>query len=351
MLSNKLLRSRTLSLLILISLLALTFPHTVIARPLNAVKVNFEILSVKQDESVTIRTIDFPVRTNFTVIMGKATNRAVNGAASKDFNSGAGGKQEFTFPIPEEIKGTAIIGIRIESKDGYEGYNWFFNRTQTQLIPDSSLKPDMTFSEVVKNTSATVKVTNLAPETLYRVRVGPQPSFYQDYVTVDSVTTDSNGAVTFPIQLGENVKDAEFISVRMDGASRYVYNTFRNVNGGTVVPPAELVKIVPCTLLYINPIPALGPREDFDVVWTMQNTGLQDWDSRRFLFKYRGGEKMHKRDDKAFLRYTVQRGWTYDLAVDMLAPETPGWHSTTWALVNRFDETICEFSVNIFVKQ
>jgi len=60
---------------------------------------------------------------------------------------------------------------------------------------------------------------------------------------------------------------------------------------------------------------------------------------------------MHKRDDKVFLRETVVRGAIYDFAVDMLAPETPGWHTTTWALVNRFDETICTFSVNVFVKQ
>jgi hypothetical protein len=341
---------RTLRLLVLISLLALIIPQPAIAAPLHAITVNFVVVSVKVDESVTIRTTDFPVRTNFTVIMGKATSKAVGGEVSTDFNSGAGGKQVFTFPIPEKIKGTGIIGIRIESKDGYQAYSWFFNRTQTLIAPDSGLKPELTFSEVKKNTTVTVEATNLPPDTEFRVRVGPHSTFYQNYVSVENVTTDNKGIARFTVTLDKNIKDAEFIGVRLDGASKYVYAAFSNKDGGAAVPPAQLVKIVPCTLLYINPIPALGPREDFDVVWTMQNTGIEDWNSRRFLFKYRGGDKMHKRDDKIFLNYTVQRGWTYELAVDMLAPETPGWHSTTWALVNRFDETICNFKVNVYVK-
>jgi hypothetical protein len=350
--------TRTLRLLVLLSLLALLLPQAASAAPLRAITVNFVVLSVKVDESVTIRTADFPVRTNFTVIMGKATNKAVGGEVSTEFNSGAGGKQIFTFPIPEKIKGTGIIGIRIESKDGYQAYAWFFNQTQTLIVPDANLKPELTFSDVTQNTTVTVEATNLPPLTLFRVRVGPHYTFYQNYLSVADVTTDEKGIARFTVKLEKNVKDAEFIGVRLDGASKYVYAAFSNKNGGTVVPPAQLIKIVPCTLLYINPIPDLGPREDFDVVWTMQNTELVDWDMGRYLFKYRGGEAMHKDDekvhlngDKVFLKYTVQRGWTYDLAVDMLAPETPGWHSTTWALVNRFDETICTFKVFVHVKQ
>ncbi|MBE0696474.1 MAG: hypothetical protein IH586_06085, partial [Anaerolineaceae bacterium] len=280
-----------------------------------------------------------------------AVNKAVGGEISTDFNSGAGGKQEFTFPIPDKVKGIGIIGIRIESKDGYQAYNWFFNRTQTLIVPDSGLKPELTFSGVRKNASVTVEATGLAPITQFRVRVGPHYTFYQNYISVESVTTDSKGIARFTIPLEKNVKDAEFIGVRLDGGSKYVYAAFSNKDGGAVVPPSALVRIIPCTLLYINPIPPLGPREDFDVVWTMQNTGLEDWNSRRFLFKYRSGEKFHKRDKPVYLPYTIQRGWTTELAVDMLAPETPGWHFTTWALVNRYDETICTLKVSVFVKE
>jgi hypothetical protein len=182
------------------------------------------------------------------------------------------------------------------------------------------------------------------------VRVGPHYTFYKDYVAAEPVISDSKGTVSFQIPLGKNVKDKDYIAVRMDGARQYVFASFSNTDGGTYVSQSDLVRIVPCTLLYINPIPALSPREDFDVVWTVQNTGLEDWNSRRYMLKYRTGDEMHKRDSTIFLRYTVERGWTYDFAVDMLAPETAGWHTTTWALVNRFDETICNFKVNVYVK-
>lgn len=339
-----------LRLFLLITLLSLVFPQPAAASPVGVLVVNFTILSVKANESITIRTVDFPVRTNFTVIMGKATNKAVNGTISTEISTGVGGKQEFILPIPKELSGLAIIGVRIESKDDYKAYNWFFNRNQSNEVqPDGGLKPGLAFSKVQKNNSVTVEATNLPANTPFRVRVGPYSTFYRDYLTVQTVTTDNKGMATFPIALDKNVKDTDFISVRLDGGTTYVFGTFHNQDNGTAATAGELVKVVPCTLLYINPIPPLGPREDFDVVWTMQNTGLVDWDMNRYLFKYRGGEAMHKRDEKIFLKYTVQRGWRFDLAVDMLAPETPGWHTTTWALVNRFDETICNFKVNVYV--
>lgn len=343
---------RKILFIVIILLLTLPYPKSTYASKEWAIAVNFEIASVKMDESVTIRTVNFPVRTKFTAVMGKATNRAVDGEFSTEFTSGNSGKEEIILPIPEELKGIRIIGIRIESKDGYSGYNWFFNRTQSGLISDPSLPPRMVFSEVKKNISVNVEAINLPPNTLFTVRVGPYSTFYQNYVSADKALSDSSGAVNFKIALGANVKDAEFISVRIDGGSKSLLSSFKNVDGGTTATANELVKIIPCTLLYINPIPALSPGEHFDVVWTIQNTGLEDWDERRFLFKYREGEEMHKYPEgKMFLRYTVKRGWTYDLAVDMIAPQTPGWHSTTWALVNRFDETICTFKVNIAVQQ
>lgn len=337
--------------LILVSIFFLSFPQPVLAKPNQAVTFKFDISSVKMDETVTIRTVNIPTRTNFTVYMGRATNKAADGVVSTEFNSGAGGVLEFSFPIPSDIKGTRIIGIRVESKDGYQGYNWFFNRDQYGLLPDPNLKPDISFSDVKKNATVAVQAVNLPPNTQFKVRVGPHQAFYQKYISTDSVTTDANGSIMFSIPLTENTKDSEYISVRMDGGSKYLFGTFQNREGGQEASPYELVKVVPCTLLTINPIHALAPREDFDVIWTMQNTGLEDWNHRRFLFKFRDGEAMHKYDDKVFLAYTVERGWTHELVIDMLAPEKPGWHTTTWALVNRFDETICNFKVNVFVQE
>jgi hypothetical protein len=342
---------RILRVWLLVVFIAFSFPQAVAAAPARAITVNFDILSVKEDDSVTIRTRDFPVRTKFVVLMGRATSKAADGVEAATFDSGKGGVVEATFPIPDAVKGTRIIGIRIESVDGYAAYNWFFNRTQTSLIPDEKIVPSLAFSGVKKNQTVTVEATNLPPQTLFRVRVGPHYTFYRDYVSAATVTSDETGTARFTVALGANVKDAEFISVRLDGGGRYVFSTYSNADGGAFVPPGQLIRIVPCTLLAINPIPALEPRADFDAVWTVQNTGLEDWDSRRNLWKYLSGAEMHKREDKIFLPYTVQRGWTVDFAVDMLAPETPGWHTTTWGLVNRDNKVICKMSISVFVQE
>lgn len=343
---------RALRLLLVVLFAALSTPRAADAAPARAITVNFDILSVVEDQSVTIRTRDFPARTKFTVLMGLATRKAADGVEAAVFDSGAGGVVEATFPIPEQLKGTRIIGVRIESVDGYfTAYNWFFNRTQASLVPDEKIVPSLAFSEVKKNQTVTVEASNLPPLTFFRVRVGPHYTFYRDYVTADTVQSDQNGSARFTIALGKNVQNADYIAVRLDGGGRYVYAAFSNVDGGAYVPPAQLYRYVPCTLLAINPLPALKPREDFDAVWTVQNTSYMDWNSRRYLFKYLSGAEMHKRDDKIFLPYTVERGWTVDFAVDMLAPEKPGWYTTTWGLVNRDNEVICKMSINVFVQE
>lgn len=343
---------RALHILIAILITALAFPQAAAAAPARAITVSFDVLSVIEDQSVTIRTRDFPAQTKFTVWMGLATRKAVGGFEAAAFDSGKGGVVEATFPIPEGIRGERIIGVRVESDNGYfTAYNWFFNRDQAGLIPAETVAPSLSFSEVKKNQTVTVEAAGLPPLSLFRVRVGPHETFYRDYVSVDPVQSDQAGAARFTIPLGKNVQEAEYIAVRLDGAGRYAYAAFSNVDGGAYVPPAQLYRYVPCTLLAINPLPALAPRADFDAVWTVQNTSYEDWNSRRFVFKYLGGAAMHKREDRINLPYTVQRGWYVDFAVDMLAPETPGWYTTTWGLVNRDNQVICKMSINVFVQE
>ncbi len=344
--------TRAFRLLFIVIIAALAFPPAASAAPTRAITVSFDILAVQEDTSITIRTRDFPARTQFTVLMGQATRKAADGVEAATFDSGAGGAVEATFPIPEQVRGSRIIGVRIESTNGYfAAYNWFFNRTQANLIPDAKIVPSLAFSEVKRNESVTVEAANLPPLALFRVRVGPHYTFYRDYVTAETVQSDASGAVKFTLPLGKNVQDAEYIAVRLDGGGRYVYAAFSNVDGGAYVPPGQLYRYVPCTLLMINPLPALDPRADFDAVWTVQNTSWEAWNSRRFVFKYLGGTAMHKREGRINLPYTVERGWTVDFAVDMLAPETPGWHTTTWGLVNRDNEVICKMSISVFVKE
>jgi len=342
-----------LRVIILIVFTTFSFSQAVTAAPARAITVKFDILSVIENKSVTIRTRDFPQKTKFSVLMGRATQKAIDAFEAGAFDSGAGGVVDATFPIPAELEDIRIIGIRIESADGYAAYNWFFNRTQTNLIPDEKAAPSLSFSGVQKDQAVTVAAANLLPRTEYRVRVGPYYTFYRDYIAAGTVTSDDSGRASLTIALDENekVQEAEFISVRLDGGGQYVFDTFSNIDGGKQVPASQLYKVIPCTLLSINPVPALSAREEWDAVWTVQNTSLSAWDSRRTVFKYLGGAKMQKRGDIVYLPYTVERGWTVHLGVDMIAPEDPGWHRTTWGLVNRDNQVICQMNITVFVQE
>lgn len=89
----------------------------------------FVITGVVRDETVTIRTSDFPARTRFVVRMGRYGTLGIRGIAVAEIDTGAGGSFAATFNIPEELQGRNRIAIRLESKSGYFSYNWFYNRT------------------------------------------------------------------------------------------------------------------------------------------------------------------------------------------------------------------------------
>ena len=345
--------SKISRVLLVLILLLLCLPAPVIARPPAAVTVNFEVIAVKADESVTIRTKDFPIKTKFTVLMDVAGYRAVDGIQAAEFDSGKGGKVEATFPIPAELKGKVILAIRLESKDGYEAYNWFFNRTMLLATPDPNKKPEIAFANVKKNTSAAISGKNLPASTTFTVRIGPALTFYRDYVHLEKVTSAADGSLNFSAQLPKALQDknAENIMVRIDGGGTYVYSIYQNIDGGKVVQPGALYKAVDCKILSINPIPQQDPRGDFDVVWLIQNTGTREWTNDHVMFVWIGGEEMHKYEEKYAMPYSVKFGKVIEFAVDMRAPEISGWHNTIWAVkdvVN--DQILCKLPVSISVK-
>src|SRR5574340_1046104 len=66
----------------------------------------FSITAVVRDSKVTIKTSNFPANQTFTVRMGPAGTRAINGTVIGTTDSGAGGSFEATYTIPEGLKGS-----------------------------------------------------------------------------------------------------------------------------------------------------------------------------------------------------------------------------------------------------
>ncbi|RPJ44580.1 MAG: hypothetical protein EHM21_10110, partial [Chloroflexi bacterium] len=198
-----------------------------------------------------------------------------------------------------------------------------------------------------------VEAKNLPANTAFWVRVGPYEGFYSKYKFMDLVRSDSDGMVKFPVQLPATTKDTEYIMVRLDGGGMYAFNVYQNVDGGKAVPLAQVNKVKECQIVSLNPIPALKPREEFDVIWVVQNTGMADWEMEHVLFKYYEGERMHKYEDKQTLPADIKRGEVHEFVLDMRAPEQPGWYRATWMVqqVANTQKDLCRLSVRIAVEE
>jgi len=86
-----------------------------------------KIIAVVKDDTVTIKTDNYPANETFTVRMGAFGTRAIGGVVVGTTESGKGGAFEATYKIPAEQKGNLLIAIRLDSTHGYYSYNWFWN--------------------------------------------------------------------------------------------------------------------------------------------------------------------------------------------------------------------------------
>lgn len=91
----------------------------------------FVIVSVKEDDSVTIKAYNFPTKKEFRVLMGKMGTEGVNGTKVETYKTGKDASFTATFDIPSKLWNRDQIAIRIEASDGsgYYAYNWFYNNT------------------------------------------------------------------------------------------------------------------------------------------------------------------------------------------------------------------------------
>lgn len=91
----------------------------------------FSICGVVRDQSVTIRTDEFPINRPFQVTIAPNGTLGVAGDAVGTFDSGPTGVGYATYPIPLRLQGQERLAIRIEEIGGpHYSYNWFDNYTR-----------------------------------------------------------------------------------------------------------------------------------------------------------------------------------------------------------------------------
>jgi hypothetical protein len=90
----------------------------------------FTVCGVVQNQTVTIKTKDFPPNQTFQITMGAFGTQGIGGYQVGTLNSGVGGALTATYTLPPQMIGASRIAIRAQANP-YFAYNWFWNNTAT----------------------------------------------------------------------------------------------------------------------------------------------------------------------------------------------------------------------------
>ncbi len=110
-----------------------TPPPTSPPPPIYTGTPTFTVCAVVQNQTVTIRTKDFPPNQTFQITMGPFGTQGIGGYQVGTLNSGAGGQLTATYTLPPQMIGAYRIAIRAQTAHAnpFFAYNWFYNNTAT----------------------------------------------------------------------------------------------------------------------------------------------------------------------------------------------------------------------------
>lgn len=221
----------------------------------------FKITDVVEDTSVTIQTNNFPADIDFTVRMGPIGTRAIGGVEVGTTNSGTGGSFDATYDIPDSLKGSYQIAIRMDSPTGfYFAYNWFYNNT-TGVTPSPGYTGIPTFSIVSAETDSTVtiKTNNFPPDEDFTVRMGPFGTKAIGGEVVATTNSGTGGSFEKTYDIPADLAGSYKIAIRMDSPNGYyAFNWFYNntaaapTAGYTGIPTFKIIGVTKDTSVMIQ---------------------------------------------------------------------------------------------------
>lgn len=202
----------------------------------------FGILSVIEDDTVTVQTYNFPANRDFIVRMGPYGGYGVGGIEVATLNSGTGGSFQATFDIPDSLKGSYQIAVRMDSTTGgYYSFNWFYNNTSTSsggsYIPTGIPYTDVI--SVVSDSTVTLQTYNFPPNLDFTVRIGAYGTYGINGTVVATTNSGTGGAFQVTYNIPDALKGSSMLSIRLENLATgyYAYDWFYNSDGGGYTPP------------------------------------------------------------------------------------------------------------------
>jgi hypothetical protein len=202
-----------------------------------AVIPTISVTGVVTDDTVTIRTHNFPANQTFTVRMGEMGTLAVGGIVVGTTQSGAGGSFTATYDIPAQLQGRHRIALRLESPQGYFSYNWFNNSTAPSA-PDSrpphAGTPTFRIQSVEKGQSVTIVTHNFPPNQTFTVRMGLMGTLGISGQVVGTIESGAGGQLTQTFTIPESLRGQQRVSIRAQTGHAhnpyFAYNWFDNAD-------------------------------------------------------------------------------------------------------------------------
>lgn len=195
----------------------------------------FSIVSVVEDEKVTIKTNNFPKDVDFKVTMGLYGTKGVGGILVTTTNSGDGGVLNLTYDIPEDLAGESRIAIRLEATSGgYYAYNWFWNNdsdgTLTPVVTGYTGIPTFLITAVVEDDTVTIKTNNFPKDVDFKVTMGLYGTQGVGGTLVTTTNSGDGGALTLTYDIPGGLAGLDRIAIRLEATSGgyFAYNWFWN---------------------------------------------------------------------------------------------------------------------------
>ncbi len=234
----------------LILVITLAVPATVYVARAAVGTPTFSIVSVITDQKVTIQTDSFPADRDFVVRMGAIGSLGIGGTQVATTNSGGGGSFQVTYTIPDALKGSALISIRLDSTTGgYFAYNWFTNSTSgsTPAItpvpgtggPVYTGIPTFEIIGLGPDAKVTIQTDNFPENYNFVVRMGAMGTLGIGGIQVGTVNSGAGGSFQATFDIPASLTNSASIAIRMDSTTGgfYAYNWFTNATGGGTTTP------------------------------------------------------------------------------------------------------------------
>lgn len=193
------------------------------------------IANVDVGNTVTIMTNNFPANENFTVSMGPYGTLGVGQTVTR-FNSGAGGQQFFSFPIPDGLKGERQISIRTQSDHLYPyfSYNWFWNIAQPVPVNPPPVAPVTVVSgnprifiqSVVQNQSVTISGSQFPANQEFVVTMGNYGTGGANGIVVERFNSGGGGNIERTFAIPSQLAGQQRIAVRLSTQHPYPFFAF-----------------------------------------------------------------------------------------------------------------------------